>query len=58
MMIKGGNMLIYKGGGFIVKIPARDLTDEEVKEYGGEKALINSGLYEKPAKETKNGGEK
>jgi len=47
-------MLIYKGGGFIAGIPARNLTDEEVKKYN-EKELINSGLYEEPKKKTKAG---
>jgi len=28
-------------------VPARDLTDEEVEAYGGEKMLLASGLYEK-----------
>ena len=46
-------MLIYKGTGFIVGIPARDLTDEEVKEFGGEKKLLATGLYEAPKKERK-----
>ena len=44
-------MLIYKGNGeFIAGVPARDLSDEEVKKYD-EKKLIQSGLYEKPKKE-------
>lgn len=50
-------MLIYKGNGFIVKVPARDLTDEEVKQYGEEK-LIKSGLYEKPKGKRKKEGDK
>ena len=43
--------LIYTGGGFggsLPNVPARDLTDEEVKQHGGEKELLASGLYEKP----------
>ena len=44
-------MLIYTGGGFLPGVPARDLTDEEVKEHGGEQKLIASGLYEKPKAE-------
>jgi hypothetical protein len=49
-------MIIYKGAGFIPGVPARDLTDEEAKEY----AIADSPLYEKadkkkPAKEVKNG---
>ena len=42
-------MLIYNGKGFRDGIPARDLTDEEVKELGGEKYLLATGLYEKEA---------
>lgn len=48
-------MLIYTGGGyggFLPGIPARDLTDEEVKEHGGEQALVATGLYRKPEKKT------
>ena len=49
--------LKYKGGGFFVGIPARDLTDEEVKKYGGEAYLLTLGLYErsepKAARKTK-----
>ena len=40
-------MLKYTGDGFLPDIPARDLTDEEVAKYGGEKFLIASGLYSK-----------
>jgi len=40
-------MLKYIEGGFIYGIPARDLTEKEVEEYGGEKFLIKTGLYEK-----------
>jgi hypothetical protein len=42
-------MLIYAGGGVLVGVPARNLTDEEVKEYGRER-LIESGLYKEPEK--------
>lgn len=47
-------MLIYNGGGYggsLPLIPARNLTDEEVERLGGEKALLATGLYERPAKE-------
>jgi len=40
-------MLIYKGGAFLPGVPARDLSDEEAREYG-ERRLVESGLYEKP----------
>lgn len=39
-------MLKYTGKSFIVGIPARDLTDDEVKKFG-EKKLLSTGLYEK-----------
>ena len=37
--------LIYVGGGFLPGVPARDLSADEVEQYGGQKALIKSGLY-------------
>lgn len=48
-------MLKYLHNGFLRGIPARNLTDEEVKQYG-KKRLLDSGLYEekrerKPKKE-------
>lgn len=45
-------MLKYIGNGaalVIEQVPARDLTDQEVTEYGGEAVLLASGLYAKPA---------
>lgn len=40
--------LKYTGNGdFLPGVPARDLTADEAKEHGGEKALIATGLYEK-----------
>ncbi len=55
-------MLKYIGDGtFAPGIPARDLTDEEVKEYGGVALLTKTGLYQKPeeklVKATKKDGE-
>jgi hypothetical protein len=44
-------MLKYIGNKFLPGIPARDLSDEEVKQFGGEKILIATGLYEAPKKE-------
>ena len=44
-------MLKYIGNKFLPGIPARDLSDEEVKQFGGEKKLIATGLYEAPKKE-------
>lgn len=41
-------MLIYNGKGFIPGIPARDLSDADVEKYGGEKLLLETGLFEKP----------
>ena len=46
-------MLKYIGKGFIAGIPARDLTDAEVKKYGGVKVLVSTGLFEKPKKSKK-----
>jgi hypothetical protein len=43
-------MLKYVGKSFIPGIPARDLTDEEVKQYGGETKLVATGLYKKARK--------
>ncbi len=48
-------MLIYIGGGaFVPPYPARDLSADEVKNFG-EAALLSTGLYKKPIdkKETK-----
>ena len=39
----------YLHNGFLKGVPARDLTDEEVKKYG-RKRLLDSGLYEEPRK--------
>ncbi|KKN73399.1 hypothetical protein LCGC14_0401020 [marine sediment metagenome] len=42
--------LKYTGGGYkgaLPGIPGRDLSAEEVEKYGGEQALLESGLYEK-----------
>jgi hypothetical protein len=36
--------LRYLGGGFIPKVPARDLTPDEAKQHGIER-LVASGLY-------------
>ena len=49
--------LRYKGGGFIVGIPASDLSQEQVDKFGLER-LLATGLYEdlqppKPKKEPK-----
>jgi len=37
-------MFRYIGGGYLVGVPARNLTEEEVKLYGKDR-LLNSGLY-------------
>jgi hypothetical protein len=44
-------MLIYIGIDFLPGVPARDLSDEEVKQFG-KVALLASGLYieDKPIK--------
>ena len=46
-------MLVFNGKGFIPGIPARDLSEAEVKKYGGVKYLLSLGIYEKPAKKKK-----
>lgn len=39
-------MLEYVGNGaYLQGVPARDLSDDEAIEYGGEAALVASGLY-------------
>jgi len=40
-------MLKYIGNASLADIPARDLTDDEVKIYGGEEFLLSTGLYVK-----------
>ena len=42
----------YTGKGFIVGVPARDLTDEEVRQYG-RRRLLGSGLYTEVKKSRK-----
>ena len=46
-------MLKYIGTGFIPGIPAKDLSEDEVKKYGGVKFLLSTGLFEKPRKKLK-----
>ena len=36
----------WKGNGFYVRVPARDLSADEVKRYGGREFLLSLGLYE------------
>ena len=40
-------MLKYIGNASLADIPARGLTDDEVKIYGGEEFLLSTGLYAK-----------
>lgn len=40
-------MLKYNGKGYYPGVPTRDLTDEEVEKYGGEKFLLSLNIYEK-----------
>lgn len=42
-------MLIYLGGGHILGVPARNLTEAEAKIHGRER-LLASGLYKEQAK--------
>ncbi len=47
------NALIYIGkGAFQAPIPARDLSEEEVKAFG-KQALLKTGLYQEPPVEKK-----
>ena len=41
--------LRYTGRGFLPGFPARDLTDEEVEQWGGRDALTATGAYEEKA---------
>ena len=52
-------MLIYIGNGdWLADVPARDLTKEEVEQYG-KKRLLDSGLYKEPvAKEAQSKNKK
>jgi hypothetical protein len=40
-------MLKYIGKGWLPNVPARDLSEDEVKQYGGEAFLLKSGCYER-----------
>jgi hypothetical protein len=40
--------LIYIGKGWLPGVPARDLTADEVKIYGGKETLLASGNYKEP----------
>jgi len=42
-----------KGSGHLVGVPSRDLSDDEIKKYGGIKYLVDSGKYKKIATEKK-----
>jgi hypothetical protein len=37
--------LVYQGGGFLVGVPARDLTLDEAKRHRGKAFLVRTGLY-------------
>ena len=45
-------MYKYVGKAFITGVPARDLTDEEAKQYGV-KLILKSGLYVKESEKPK-----
>lgn len=54
-------MLKYNGLGYYPGVPTRDLNDEEIEKYGGEKFLLALKIYEKviepvkkPVKEVSN----
>jgi len=44
-------MLKYTGNGFIPGVPARDLTEDEVKQYGRAR-LLRTGLYSEVSRRT------
>ena len=47
-------MLKYiQARGAIIGIPARNLSNEEVKKYGGKEFLLETGLYKEPANSKK-----
>jgi hypothetical protein len=48
-------MLKYNGNGVYPGVPTRDLTDDEVEEYGGEEFLLSlhPAIYEKVEKPVK-----
>ena len=49
--------LVYVGEGITISgIPARDLTPEEVKKYGGRQKLVETGLYTSQAEALEDGG--
>lgn len=45
-------MLRYTGSGFLPGVPARDLTEDEVKQYGKVR-LLRTGLYSEVSRRTK-----
>lgn len=40
-------MLKFIGNGWLIGVPARNLTEAEASQFGGEEKLLESGLYEK-----------
>jgi len=47
------NDLIYIGNSFIVGVPAKNIKASDVEKYGGEKYLLDTGLYRVAKKTTK-----
>lgn len=45
-------MLRYTGSGFLPGVPARDLTEDEVKQYGRAR-LLRTGLYSEVSRKAK-----
>lgn len=49
--------LVYTGEGAKAHgIPAHDLTSDEVKQYGGEETILQTGLYFRPDEIKNDGG--
>jgi hypothetical protein len=46
-MVENKQSLRYIGGGSLPGIPARELSPEEVEQYGGMERLVGTGLYAK-----------
>jgi hypothetical protein len=51
-------MLKYIGKGFLTGIPARDLSEHEIKMYGGERFLLATGMWVRPKPKKKKVAEK
>jgi len=46
-------MLKWNGSGFLDGVPARDLNEDELDQYGGKEFLLGTGLYAEEASTSK-----